>query len=122
MSREIFVFGSNLAGKHYGGSANAAVEQYGAIIGQGVGLQGDSYAIPTLDEDFHQLSTADIARHVANFLAFASRHPDFTFNVVAIGCGIAGFTPEQIAPLFAGAAPNVRLPEQFTTIIEGEAA
>jgi hypothetical protein len=120
--RSIFVFGSNLAGKHYGGSAQAAVEQYGAIIGQGVGMQGDSYAIPTLDEDFRPLPVADIARHVANFLAFARRHKDMTFNVVAIGCGIAGFKPEQISPLFTGASENVRLPEQFTTITKGESA
>ena len=120
MSRAIFVFGSNLAGKHYGGSASFAVDRHGAIIGQGVGIQGDSYAIPTLDEKFEPLSVADISRHVANFLAFATRHPNFTFDVVAIGCGIAGFKPEQIAPLFAEAPDNVRLPMQFENFLRGE--
>lgn len=117
MSREIFCFASNLAGKHYGGSAKAAVEQYGAIIGQGIGLQGDSYAIPTLDENFEPLPLSTIALHVADFIDHASINLVSTFRVVEIGCGIAKFTPEQIAPLFYGAPANCLFSPRFEKIL-----
>ena len=107
---EIFVFGSNLAGAHGGGAARTAVEKFGAIMGQGVGLQGQSYAIPTM----HGGPNA-ILPYVEEFIAFAKQHPELTFLVTKIGCGIAGFTPREIAPLFAGAVnvPNIFLPEVF---------
>ena len=109
---EIFVFGSNLAGAHSGGAARIAVEQFGAIMGQGVGLQGRSYAIPTM-----QGGVNTIAPYVDEFIAFAKQHPELTFLVTRIGCGIAGFSPRQIAPLFAGAidVPNIHLPQDFWT-------
>ena len=122
MTREIFVFGSNLAGAHGGGSARAAVEKYGAIMSQGIGLQGDSYAIPTLDHNLVQLELHDIAAHVGDFLEFAATMPEARFNVVAIGCGIAGFNPEEIAPMFRDAPPNCQLPEEFIAILDREAA
>ena len=112
--RQIFVFGSNLAGKHYGGSASHAVTSHGAEIGNGVGMQGDSYAIPTLDGEFRKLPLKVIAEHVGAFLWFAAMHPEWTFNVVAIGCGIAGFSPTEIAPMFKDATSNVILPAEFT--------
>ena len=109
----IFVFGSNLAGRHGKGAALHALKHYGAIYGQGIGLQGDSYAIPTKDYRLHPLPLADIARHVEEFKRFAANHPEMRFQVTAIGCGLAGFTPDQIAPLFADAPFNCTLPREF---------
>lgn len=108
--KEIFVFGSNLAGAHAGGAARIAVEKFGAIMGQGVGLQGQSYAIPTM-----QGGPDTILPYVEEFIRFADMHPELTFLVTKIGCGIAGFTPKEIAPLFAGAinVPNIHLPMDF---------
>lgn len=117
-SRRIFVFGSNLAGQHGGGSARAAVDLHGAIMGQGVGLQGDSYAIPTLDHHLRQLALHDIEAHVGDFIAFAEGNPHMTFDIVAIGCGIAGFTPEQIAPMFRNVPLNCTLPSEFIAVLD----
>ena len=107
---EIFVFGSNLAGAHGGGAARIAFEQFGAIMGQGVGLQGQSYGIPTM-----QGGVDTIKPYVDEFIAFAKQHPEMTFLVTKIGCGIAGFRIDEIAPLFAGAVEveNVYLPQEF---------
>ena len=107
---EIFVFGSNLEGMHGGGAAYQAMRQFGAIPGQGVGLQGSSYAIPTM-----QGGVETIAPYVDEFVEFAKAKPKLRFLVTAIGCGIAGFSPEEIAPLFAKATKvdNILLPEVF---------
>ena len=107
---EVFVFGSNLAGMHGGGAAWVARQKFGAIMGQGVGLQGQSYAIPTM-----QGGVETIAPYVDEFLSFAKEHPELFFYVTRIGCGIAGFRDSQIAPLFAGAIgiPNICLPDTF---------
>lgn len=99
----IFVFGSNLAGRHGKGAALAARRQYGAEYGVGVGLTGDAYAIPTKSATLTTLPLAHIAGHVDDFLAYARAHPELTFNVTRVGCGLAGYTDAQIAPLFAGA-------------------
>lgn len=109
-NNEIFVFGSNLAGAHGGGAARIAAERFGAVMGQGVGLQGQSYAIPTM-----QGGVNTILPYVDEFLSFAKQHPELIFLVTKIGCGIAGFTPTQIAPLFASAVEleNVYLPMDF---------
>ena len=114
---EIFVFGSNLAGMHGGGAARVAMEKFGAIWGQGVGLQGQSYAIPTMHG-----GVEEIKPYVDEFLKFAKQHPEYTFYVTRIGCGIAGFTPEAIAPLFYHAveAPNIIMPKDFAEIIMDE--
>ncbi len=111
---QIFVFGSNLGGFHDGGAARQALEQFGAIYGQGVGLQGRSYAIPTM-----RLPLSGIARYVDEFILFADSHPEMTFLVTRIGCGIAGFTDEEIAPLFAKTygLPNVYLPAEFWKVL-----
>lgn len=111
---EIFVFGSNLIGQHMGGAARIARELFGAIEGQGVGLQGQSYAIPTM-----QGGVETIKPYVNEFIKFAKNHPELTFYVTRIGCGIAGFKDEQIAPLFYDAydLENVILPEKFWYII-----
>lgn len=111
---DIFVFGSNLAGAHAGGAARLANQKFGAIWGQGVGLQGNSYAIPTM-----QGGIETIKPYVDEFIEFAKSHPELTFYVTKIGCGIAGFKEEDIAPLFKTAIniPNIRLPEDFVDII-----
>ena len=107
---EVFVFGSNLAGMHGGGAAYAAWRKFGAVMGQGVGLQGQSYAIPTM-----QGGVETIQPYVDEFIAFAKSHPELFFYVTRIGCGNAGFCDEEIAPLFAAAreVPNICLPESF---------
>ena len=107
---EIFVFGSNLAGMHAGGAARLALQRFGAVWGQGVGLQGQSYAIPTM-----QGGVETIRPYVDEFIAFARQHPQLKFLVTEIGCGIAGFSPEEIAPLFAAArdVENISLPRRF---------
>lgn len=107
---EIFVFGSNLAGRHGGGAAYAAYKKFGAVWGQGVGLFGQSYAIPTM-----QGGVDTIRPYVDEFILFAKARPELTFYVTRIGCGIAGFRDADIAPLFAAALalPNVILPRTF---------
>lgn len=111
---EIFVFGSNLAGIHAGGAARVAYERFGAIMGQGVGIQGQSYAIPTMHGGIEEIKP-----YVDEFIALAREWDQNTFYITRIGCGIAGFTDEEIAPLFADAIElyNVRLPESFYNII-----
>lgn len=113
MNREVFVFGSNLAGKHIGGSARAAYEKHGAIWGKGVGPQGESYAIPTLNEGFEPLPIPLIARYVEDFFEYALWNPFLTFKIVAIGCGVAGFKAEDIAPIFQNAPHNCVLSSEF---------
>lgn len=112
---DIFVFGSNLEGMHCGGAARTAVKKFGAIMGQGVGPQGQSYAIPTM-----QGGPETIKPYVDDFIDLAREWDQNTFYVTRIGCGIAGMTDEQIAPLFDEAYDlyNVRLPESFAKIIE----
>lgn len=109
----IFVFGSNLKGIHGAGAAKTARERHGAILGQGVGLQGNSYAVPTKATPYETLSLNEISKYVVEFLDFAEQHPEYTFNVTAIGCGLAGYVPEQIAPMFTNVPSNVKLPECF---------
>jgi hypothetical protein len=116
---EIFVFGSNLAGRHGKGAALEALRNWGAIAGQGVGFQGRSYAIPTKSYNLGVLPLCAIQEHVNSFLEFARQHPWMTFRVTAIGCGLAGYRPIQIAPMFDNAPSNCNLPEEFYQILEG---
>jgi hypothetical protein len=109
----IFVFGSNLAGRHGKGAAKAAKDHYGAIYGRAEGPQGHAYAIPTKDADLRPLPLAAIAIHVRTFLAYAATHPGQRFFVTPVGCGYAGYQPAQIGPLFAGAPRNCDLPAEF---------
>lgn len=108
---EIFVFGSNLAGRHGAGAALFAKQHHGAVYGQGTGRQGNSYAIPTKDGSLTTLHTMVIAVYVAQFIKYAKEHPELVFNVTRIGCGLAGYNDADIAPLFAGAPENCKLPD-----------
>lgn len=130
MNRRIFVFGSNEGGRHGKGAALTAKEKYGAIYGQGEGLQGDSYAIPTKDRGLRPLPLARIRERVRSFLYFALDNPSMTFMVTPIGCGLAGYNANQIAPMFAQypaenpcavtgkcSLPNVKLPEEFKKVL-----
>ena len=98
----VFVFGSNLRGRHGAGAAKAALERYGAIEGQGVGLQGQSYAIPTKDYRIQTMPLEVIEPYIKEFVQFTHDHPDMTFMVTPIGTGLAGYRHEDIAPLFKG--------------------
>jgi hypothetical protein len=117
MMGEIFVFGSNLAGRHGAGSALQAVKHHHAVYGVGVGPTGTAYAIPTKDEKLGVLPLSVIRGHVIDFLNYAERNPQLHFRIVAIGCGLAGYTPEQIAPMFADAPDNCILPDVFHTAL-----
>ena len=112
---QVFVFGSNLAGMHGGGAARVARLRFGAVMGKGVGMQGRSYAIPTM-----QGGTKTIRPYVNDFIAYAKEHPELTFLVTPIGCSIAGFEPEDIAPLFEEASnvENIWLPKSFWEVLE----
>jgi hypothetical protein len=114
-TRSVFVFGSNLAGLHYGGAAKYAMDKFGAILGAEEGIQGSSYALPTMDEDFRPLPLAAIEFGVARFKRYASAHPDVVFYVTRIGCGIAGFSDSQIAPMFGGSPLNCIFDPQWTS-------
>jgi hypothetical protein len=110
----IFVFGSNLAGRHGKGAALYARQHHGATYGQGIGLQGSSYAIPTKDAKIKTSSLDRIRHYVDDFKTFAASRPDLTFTVTPIGCGLAGYSPADIAPMFRGAPNNCALPDAFT--------
>lgn len=112
---EIFVFGSNLAGMHGGGAAWVANMKFGAEWGVGVGLTGRSYAIPTMHG-----GVETIKPYVDEFIRFAQANPELKFLVTRIGCGIAGFRDEEIAPLFDEAThvSNIYLPETFYNILQ----
>lgn len=112
---EIFVFGSNLQGYHGAGAARMALDKFGAVWGQGVGLQGQSYAIPTMEG-----GVETIKPYVDEFIDFAELHPEYQFLLTRVGCGIAGFTDEEIAPLFWEALKleNVIFPKAFIDVYE----
>lgn len=115
--RRIFVFGSNLAGRHGRGSAHHAKLHHGAKYGIGIGPCGDSYAIPTKDDKLRVLPVSRIKCHVWDFIRYAEAHPELAFDVVRIGCGLAGYSDEQMAPLFKGAPPNVVLHNKWEQIL-----
>lgn len=112
---EIFVFGSNLQGYHGAGAARMALDKFGAVWGQGVGLQGQSYAIPTMEG-----GVETIKPYVDEFIDFVKQHPEYQFLLTRVGCGIAGFTDEEIAPLFREALKleNVIFPKAFIYVYE----
>lgn len=113
MTEPVFVFGSNLAGRHGKGAALWARHHAGAVYGQGVGPQGNSYAIPTKDHSIRTLPLDEIAEYVSAFLSYAKSNPGLTFRLTPIGCGLAGYAREQIEPLFEGAPSNVLWPPEW---------
>lgn len=113
----IFVFGSNLAGRHGAGAALDAVRYWGATPGVGVGLQGQSYALPTKDEYLITLPRYKIEHYISEFVALAEDATDIDFQVTRVGCGLAGYRDEQIAPLFNGAPENCHLPLGWRQLI-----
>jgi hypothetical protein len=113
---QVFVFGSNAHGAHAGGAARLAHERFGAVWGQSSGLQGQSYGIDTMS------GLATLEREAHAFLVFATEHPRLEFLVTELGCGIAGHTPEQVAPMLRGAPANVLLPERFVAVLARESA
>jgi hypothetical protein len=110
---EIFVFGSNEAGRHGKGAALHARKEYRAEYGVGFGRTGDAWAIPTKDAKLRTLPIEKIEKYVAQFLTYAGAHPELLFKVTAIGTGLAGYRHEDIAPMFARAPANCRLPEEW---------
>lgn len=116
---EVFVFGSNLSGKHGRGAAKTALHKFGAKWGQAAGLQGRSYGIPTKGRNMDVLNLDEINHHVEKFIKTAKANPQLTFLVTEIGCGLARFSPKQIAPLFEKAKeiPNIHLPKRFWDIL-----
>jgi len=110
---EVFVFGSNASGAHGAGAALTAYERFGAIWGQGRGLQGQSYGIDTMS------GWDALVADVRDFLGFAREHPELTFLLTPVGTGIAGWSATEVAPLFADAPDNVLLPESFAALLDG---
>ncbi len=119
MSEPIFVFGSNLAGRHGKGAALAAMKK-GAKYGEGVGHFGNTFAIPTKGYKLEVLPLRRIKQFVDMFLYYAQVNPQLTFQLTPIGCGLAGYKPEQIAPMFKDAPANVQLPEEFKKVLFNE--
>ena len=115
---QIFVFGSNMNGNHAGGAARLAVEKFGAVMGQAEGIQGQSYAIPTLDKDMQKVTEEELITYLGNFREFAEEHPEKEFLLTAIGTGIAGFDTNYMAYMIlrANLPDNVTLPKEFTKI------
>lgn len=109
----IFVFGSNLLGLHGGGAALEAYEEHGAVWGKGEGLYGNSYALPTKRSPGNFMPYEDLKVHVTRFVEFAKSRPDLQFRVTRVGCGLAGFTEEEVKPLFENAPGNCHF-EWFT--------
>ena len=116
----VFVFGSNLAGRHGKGAALWARQHRGAIYGRGVGRQSDAYAIPTKGGQLRVLPLHVIRTHAAEFLEYARQRPGVRFELTPIGCGLAGYRPNQIAPMFADAPANVTLPAVFLAVLAAD--
>jgi hypothetical protein len=114
----IFVFGSNLAGRHGKGAALTAKLDFGAEYGVGVGRTGEAYAIPTKGYKLEVLSRSIIKNHVIDFICYALDHPELEFFVTRIGCGLAGYTDDEIGPMFKYAPSNCRLPESWIRTID----
>ena len=117
-ANEIFVFGSNLAGRHGKGAALLARQKFGAVYGHGIGPQGRCYAIPTKDRHLKTLPLASIQKHVEEFLRRAKSTPELLFWVTEIGCGLAGYSAKEIAPMFRDAPNNCALPLSFMEVLK----
>jgi len=116
MNRQIFVFGSNLAGRHGKGSAREARLKWGAVYGVGEGRTGNAYAIPTKDAVLKVLQLSVINTHIQKFREYAEEHPELDFLVVKIGCGLAGYSEDRVAPLFKRFPDNCILPQGWRSM------
>ena len=116
-TRKIFVFGSNLAGRHGAGAAKFAYDNFGAVYGKGIGLHGNSYAIPTKDEFIISLPLDRIKVFVEDFKEFALTHPELDFELTPIGCGLAGYKYSDIGPMFRDSPKNITIPKEFLPYI-----
>lgn len=117
-SNEVFVYGANEAGRHGAGAAKQAMK-WGAKYGE-YGFNGNTYGIPTKDAHIITLPLERIHDYVCQFILFAGDHPELTFLMTEIGCGLAGYTPEQIAPMFKIRPDNVKLNERFLNVLKKE--
>ena len=117
-ANEVFVFGSNLNGNHAGGAAYYALEKFGAEMGNAEGIQGQSYAIPTLDKNMERINLTDLEQSIGRFYDYADEHPDLIFYLTKIGCGIAGYEVSDIATVVncRDIPANVIIPEEFTHV------
>jgi len=113
----IFVFGSNLAGIHGAGAARHAALHYGAVRGEGNGRTGRAYALPTKDRKIQTISLTAIRMFVRDFINHAAENADQTFQITQIGCGLAGYTADQIAPMFKDAPTNCHFDTAWKTVL-----
>jgi len=113
---EVFVFGSNRSGRHGRGAAKTALK-WGARMGVGEGHEGQTYGISTKDANIQTLSLREIQINVDRFIRYAEKHPELTFLVTEVGCGLAGFKPKDIAPMFKNPPANVALPKSFWEVL-----
>lgn len=118
MAKSIFVFGSNLSGIHGAGAARYAAKHHGAQAGIGIGLQGNSYALPTKDHFLRTLPLRSVKHCVDDFINFALINPEMTFQVTRIGCGLAGYSDCMIAPMFAKAPKNCQFDEAWREYLD----
>lgn len=114
----IFVFGSNMAGTHQGGAAKTALLHFGAAKGSGRGWSGQSYAIPTMNEHLQQMPLSQIEHYIEDFKIYTKNHPHNTYFITSVGCGVAGYKVEEIAPMFKGISKNVIFPVSFRPFVE----
>ncbi|MBU3848099.1 MAG: hypothetical protein H9855_14240 [Candidatus Acinetobacter avistercoris] len=114
----VFVFGSNLAGTHAGGAAKTALLHFGAIKGVGRGWSGQSYAIPTMNEHLQQMPLSQIQHYIEDFKIYTKNHPKIKYFITSLGCGVAGYKVEEIAPMFKGISKNVIFPASFRPFVE----
>jgi hypothetical protein len=119
-SNEIFVFGANLAGRHGAGAAKTALK-WGAVYGK-IGLEGQTYGLPTKDENIETLPLSEIRKHVRDYIEVVKQNPDFNFLTTKIGCGLAGLQPSDIAPMFEEFKDlkNLVLPREFWEFYKNE--
>lgn len=114
---EVFVFGSNVEGRHGKGAAKFAMQNFGAKYGIGEGMTGRCYALPTVGRGIKKMPLSQIQEHVNKFISYAKVNEDLTFLVTKVGCGLAGYTAADIGPMFKEAPGNVVLPVEFETFI-----
>jgi hypothetical protein len=115
----IFLAGTNLDGRHGAGSARYAYLYHGLKMGVAEGLCGNTYALPTVGSKLARMMLPEVEGAVERFIQFAAQHPELQFQVTRVGCGLAGFTDAEIAPLFAASTPNCLFDEAWSEWLSG---